>query len=382
MISADIERRIKEVARIADVVGDFYELKKAGVELTCPCPMHHGRHLNHFKVSEKKNMAYCFVCGWGGGPIDFLMAHERMSYPDALRWLGKKYLIEVDDEQKAERFSNVRKSKPVPIADIEPLPMLVLPTWMVTARLDTRNDTFCNWLRSLPWNEEQRARVEKTLREYAVGSTKDNRTIFWNIDEQGRVRTGKIMCYRSDGHRDKTRRTDWIHSALARAGKYFNPETHEKRTCLFGLHLVGLAKEIPTTVNIVESEKTAVICAIAHGNHNGIWLATGGMQFFKREMLQPLIDLDIDIVIYPDRDGKQKWVDKMAGIGYGKIHYNNMYVDAYWKEEDGEKADAADVILRLMGERGRAEHTAILERIIKEKPIISELITKLELEII
>lgn len=381
MIDRFVEERIKSVARIVDVVSEFHELRRSGVELSCPCPFHHGTHLGHFKVSEKKNMAYCFVCGWGGGPIDFLMAHERMSYPDALRWLGAKYGIEVDEEQK--RFTTVRKSAPVPIAAPVELPTLVLPKSYVGARLDTTHNTLCNWLRSLPWDDEQRKRLESVLRYYGVGTSKDGRTIFWQIDHMANVRTGKLMAYKTDGHRDKSRNADWIHSTIARAGKLdvYDPSKQQMRPCLFGLHMLGLVKEIPQTVNIVESEKTAIICATALGSDNGLWMATGGMQFLKRETLQPLMDLDLDIVLYPDHDGKDKWVEKMRSVGYDKIHYNNAYVDAYWREGDGAKADAADIIVRMMEDSRKADKQTRLEEMIAEHPLLGELIERLTLEV-
>ena len=101
-------QKIKDAASIVDVIGDFYELRKRGTEYECKCPFHEDKHLGSFKISERKNYAKCFSCGWQGGPVDFLMAHERLSFVDAIRWLGKKYSIEVEG---ADEFQ-VRASKP------------------------------------------------------------------------------------------------------------------------------------------------------------------------------------------------------------------------------------------------------------------------------
>ena len=95
MIEKSTIDRIMSVQNIVDVIGDFYELKKAGKEYQCLCPFHGDRHLGSFMVSPSKNMFKCFSCGIAGDSIDFLQQHERLSYPDAIRWLGRKYGIDV-----------------------------------------------------------------------------------------------------------------------------------------------------------------------------------------------------------------------------------------------------------------------------------------------
>ena len=377
--------RIKEVMSVYDVVRDFCDLRKSGSELTCPCPIHGGKHLNHFKVNPRKNIFHCFVCGASGDAIDFLMKYQGMNYPDALRWLGQKYGIEVDEEQKSERFQKVIHSKPVR-RDIQPdLPMLVLPFDMVAKRMDTSTDIFCCWLRSLPWDDNQRGRLDKVLRAYAVGHAKTGHTIFWQIDEQGRVRTGKMMRYLPDGHRDKVTpfSNTWIHSEISRhrMSHYFDPEKQKMKVCLFGLHLLNAQDVHPTTVNIVESEKTAIICATALGSRNGLWMATGGMQFLKRDTLQPLLDREMNIVLYPDHDGIEKWREKARAIGYERLQINDQYVNAYWREEDGLKADPADVILRLIDEGKRNGASYRLSELLKAHPTLQGFINRLDLHI-
>ena len=387
MIEEYTVRKIKDVARIADVVGDFVSLRRSGVELTAPCPFHHGEHLNHFKVSPKKNMYYCFVCGAGGGPIDFLMNYEGLSYVDALRWLGKKYSIYIDEEQK--RFERVRPSKPVKIERVENLPMLTLPLDLVKARLDTSDDTFCNWVRSLPWDSKQRQRVEPVLRSYAVGHARNGMTIFWQIDEEGHVRTGKMMYYRPDGHRDKERRynSDWIHATLSRAGKkqYFDPDKQQMQTCPFGLHLLHSHDVENYTVNIVESEKTAILMAIALGVKSGLWLATGGMQFLNKRTIDMLLKYKLRIVLYPDHDGRDKWMNTMLALGYQYIRdfqVNEQWVTTLWRESDGPKADSADVLLRIIDEAHRSSKVRQAREIIGDTPAMKKLIERFDLELI
>ncbi len=90
--------RITEAARIEEVVGDFVTLKRAGVNLKGLCPFHDDRSPS-FIVSPAKNYCKCFACGEGGNPVTFIMKHEQLSYPDALKYLAKKYGIEVKEKE-------------------------------------------------------------------------------------------------------------------------------------------------------------------------------------------------------------------------------------------------------------------------------------------
>lgn len=341
-IDEQTERRIKDAANVVDVIGDFYELRRRGVYYECLCPFHQDRHLGSFKISEKRNTYTCFSCGAHGGPVDFLMQHERLSYPDALRWLGRKYHIEVEG---SERFTP-RPSKPHTL--VPPLPMLTLPIEYVKARMDTTADTLCNWMRSLPWAADERARLEKTLRNYGVGHARQGHTIFWQIDDKARVRTGKLMLYAANGHRDRTAQGSfhWVHNLLARAGR-IDLEKTEFRTTLFGMHLLDFCPN--ATVNIVESEKTALLCATYWGDmKDNIWMASGGLTFLTRDRLRPIIDRGRTVVLYPDKDGVERWRDQMRIIAYDRMKLSTYYLDNYWQPCDGPKADLGDIIVRML----------------------------------
>ena len=107
MIDRATVDRIIDAARIVDVVGEFVTLKKSGVNYKGLCPFHDDRNPS-FMVSPSKNICHCFVCGKGGTPANFLMEHEQITYPEALRWLAKKYNIEIvekemtDEEREAQ----------------------------------------------------------------------------------------------------------------------------------------------------------------------------------------------------------------------------------------------------------------------------------------
>ena len=98
MIDRITTDKIKEAAQIVDVVSDFVTLKKSGANYMGLCPFHDDRTPS-FMVSPAKNYCKCFACGKGGNPIGFIMEHEQLSYPDALRYLAKKYGIQVEERE-------------------------------------------------------------------------------------------------------------------------------------------------------------------------------------------------------------------------------------------------------------------------------------------
>ncbi len=87
-----------DAANIVDVVSDFVTLKRAGANLKGLCPFHDDRTPS-FMVSPAKNYCKCFACGKGGNPVGFIMEHEQITYPEALRYLAKKYGITIEEKE-------------------------------------------------------------------------------------------------------------------------------------------------------------------------------------------------------------------------------------------------------------------------------------------
>ena len=90
--------KIMDAANIVDVVSDFVTLKRAGANMKGLCPFHDDTTPS-FMVSPAKNLCKCFACGEGGTPLNFIMKHEGISYPEALRYLAKKYGIPIEDKE-------------------------------------------------------------------------------------------------------------------------------------------------------------------------------------------------------------------------------------------------------------------------------------------
>jgi len=163
---------------------------------------------------------------------------------------------------------------------------------------------------------------------YKIGTSKHwpGATIFWQIDVNDRVRTGKIMLYNpTDGRRVKKpfNHITWAHTALASESRVVSSEsgdthhspltthhsqltTHhfELKQCLFGEHL--LHTDPFKTVAIAESEKTAVICSFFYPQY--IWLASGSLEGLSWDKCKVLANRDV--ILFPDVNGYQKWRQK------------------------------------------------------------------------
>ena len=90
--------RILDAAQIVDIVSDFVTLRKRGVNYVGLCPFHDDKTPS-FYVSPSKGLCKCFSCGKGGNAVHFIMEHEQMSYPEALKYLAKKYGIEIKERE-------------------------------------------------------------------------------------------------------------------------------------------------------------------------------------------------------------------------------------------------------------------------------------------
>ena len=348
-IPDEVVKRVIDLAKIEDVVGDFVTLRKAGVNLTGLCPFHDDRTDGNFIVRPSSipearhgNTYRCFVCDHKGGPVQFLMAHERLSFPDAIRWLGKKYNEPVDDIP-------LNYTPPPPRPKPAPLPVLEIPRAYVRRTMEIEQERtviFTYWLCGLPWDDEQLARLQQTLWMYCVGGWKDGRVVFWQIDHNGVPRAAKLMKYLADGHRDKAQHPGWIYNQEG-VRQRLDPDHHTILKPLFGSHLLNRYPK--AVINIVESEKTAIIMANYYGNHDSqIWMACGGLKHLQLDSLQPLIDQGRTIWLWPDKDGRNDWQEVCDKLGYDHCRVYTHFFDTCWTPADGDKADIADIAIRMM----------------------------------
>jgi DNA primase len=98
MIDRATVDKIMDATDIVEVVSEFVNLRKAGVNYKGLCPFHDDKTPS-FMVSPSRQICKCFACGEGGNAVNFLMKHEQITYPEALRWLAKKYNIEIQERE-------------------------------------------------------------------------------------------------------------------------------------------------------------------------------------------------------------------------------------------------------------------------------------------
>ena len=131
MIDRQTIDRIMEASNIVEVVSEFVTLRKSGSNYKGLCPFHNERTPS-FMVSPARNMCHCFGCGKGGNPVNFIMEHEQMTYPEALRWLAKKYHIEIKEREmtsEEREAENMRES------------MYIVNEWAASYFEDTLHNT-------------------------------------------------------------------------------------------------------------------------------------------------------------------------------------------------------------------------------------------------
>ena len=179
--------------------------------------------------------------------------------------------------------------------------------------------------------------LQRGFSAYHIGTTKNGETVFPQIDMQGRCRTAKIMAYDENGHRikDKIDRIDWLHARIMKK-KRLKPSEWNLKQCLFGEHL--LSSRPDDVVCLVESEKTAIICALAYPEC--LWLACGGKQNLKPEMCQALEGRNV--LLFPDADAVADWEERSKLLSFCR---KTKMVRWYKHEAEDSKRDIADAIL-------------------------------------
>ena len=225
--------------------------------------------------------------------------------------------------------------------------------------------------------------VEGLVVDYKLGVTKSGDVIFFQIDRFGRCRTGKVMKYNPEtGHRIKDEavkgRITWIHSLLKQTGRL--SANWSLKQCLFGEHLLPLFPD--KTVALVESEKTAVICAGMMPEY--VWLATGG----KSQLNERLNVLrGRKVVAFPDVDGYAEWRTKLSAMAGLDVTVSD-YLERVATPEDRENhVDIADLLIRDNKEPARDSQSqtflAIREFISPEyHDELKQLIDELDLELV
>ena len=197
--------------------------------------------------------------------------------------------------------------------------------------------------------------VEGLVEQYQLGVTKAGDVIFFQIDKEGRCRTGKVMKYDPvTGHRIKDDSSDysvtWIHTLMKRKGLLRKDWALSQ--CLFGEHLLSRYPE--REVALVESEETAVICAGFLSEY--IWLATGG----KTNLDEKLNALSgRKVVAYPNVNTYDYWRKYLAG--YSNISVSDYLQKAAGSDSSSGHMDLADLILESITQNSATQNPTFLQ---------------------
>ena len=192
--------RILDAANIVDVVSEFVTLRKRGVNYVGLCPFHTDKTPS-FYVSPAKNICKCFACGEGGTAVHFIMKHEQLNYFDALRYLAKKYNIEIQERELTDKEKQ-RKS------DRES--MLIVNSWAqqyFTTQLYEHIEGKTVGLRYFA----ERGFREDTIRKFQLGYSLDQRDALYKEAKKNGYKkeflekTGLVIAYDNGGVNDRFR---------------------------------------------------------------------------------------------------------------------------------------------------------------------------------
>ena len=200
MIDQPTIDRILDAANIVDVVSEFVTLRKRGINYVGLCPFHTDKTPS-FYVSPAKNICKCFACGEGGTAVHFIMKHEQLNYFDALRYLAKKYNIEIQERELTDKEKQ-RKS------DRES--MLIVNSWAqqyFTTQLYEHVEGKTVGLRYFA----ERGFREDTIRKFQLGYSLDQRDALYKEAKKNGYKkeflekTGLVIAYDNGGVNDRFR---------------------------------------------------------------------------------------------------------------------------------------------------------------------------------
>ena len=200
MIDQPTIDRILDTANIVDVVSEFVTLRKRGVNYVGLCPFHADKSPS-FYVSPAKNICKCFACGEGGTAVHFIMKHEQLNYYDALRYLAKKYNIEIQERELTEREKQIRSDRES---------MLIVNNWAgqyFSTLLHEHTEGKSIGMRYFA----ERGLREDTIRKFQLGYSLDQRDALYKAalkagyKKEYLEKTGLVITYENGGVADRFR---------------------------------------------------------------------------------------------------------------------------------------------------------------------------------
>ena len=234
----------------------------------------------------------------------------------------------------------------------------------IIKRLQGQRNTFVDFLHTLFDSPKVAASVQR----YCIGGDSMCRTIFPNIDTEGRCVGGAVIPYLANGHRDKSKGASNIHAELRRKDKTLPQQADQ---VLFGSHLLRLYPD--ASVGVVESQKSAVILSIIYPEI--VWVATAGMTNFNERLLFPIYDRNV--VAYPDVNGVKVWTERAKDLPF-----KNIRVSDWWRYAQDDKEDITDVVIRaIQQEKTPYSIPDYIQDNFRQEPIL-DLCSRFQLEVV
>lgn len=227
-----------DAADIVDVVKEFVTLRKAGVNYKGLCPFHNEKTPS-FTVSPAKQMCKCFSCGKGGNVVHFLMELENMTYPEALKWLGRKYGIEVKEKELTDEEK---------LAQNERESMFALNEWANKYFQDILHNNVDGVAKGMAYFRSRGFR-DDIIKKFSLGYSPETRDAMYKaamahgFKEDYLVKTG--LCYRTEDGR----MLDRYHGRVI-----FPVHTVSGKVVAFGGRILSTDKKLAKYVNSPESE--------------------------------------------------------------------------------------------------------------------------------
>lgn len=420
MIKKETVDKILETARVEEVVGDFVHLKKRGSSMIGLCPFHNEKTPS-FHVSPVKGIYKCFGCGEGGDSLQFIISHEKYSYPEALKYLARKYNIEVEETEVTPEYQ----------AEVDRRESLyVVSTFAAKFFADNLWNTEEGKTIGVSYFKERGFR-EDILKKFEIGYSPEEWTALNDkalsegykqefLEETGLViKNDKGRIY----DRFRTRVIFPIHNFTGRVigfggrtlkadksiPKYVNsPESdiYHKSNVLYGLfqakkairdldncflvegyadvlavHQAGVENVVASSGTSLTTEQirligrfTKSVCILYDGDAAGIKASLRGLDMILEE------GLDVKVVLFPDGDDPDSYIQKHGASAF-KTHIEKNKKDfIFYKTEILLKDAANDPIKKAGVIREVVESIAKIPDAIKASVFLRECSSLLNME--
>lgn len=403
MITPASIEQIKNRIDIIDVVGEYVKLKKRGVNYIGNCPFHNEKSPS-FTVSPSKEIYKCFGCGKSGNTITFLMEHDKLSYVEALKWLAKRYNIEIEETQLTpeQKIQNQTGDS-----------LYIINSFaqqFFTTSLWEENEGQTNALSYL----KERGFRNEVLKKFQVGYNPQknnelaqalikqqfNKELFaktglvvqrnedeWVDNYRGRIifpihnNTGKIIGFgaRIIGKNDKapkyinTPENDIYSKSKVLYGSYFARQAIDKAnecllvegyTDVISLHQAGIENVVASGGTSLTQEQLRIIkkytnnlTIIYDGDAAGVKAALRGLDMAVEEGLQ------VRLVLIPDNEDPDSYVNKVGTTAFNEFIKNNKKDFIIFKLEVMLKDAGNDIQLKNDAVNNIAETLSKLNRI-------------------